>query len=338
LGAGAARFWLVGPTVDLLCFGPGVTVLVTALVLGLRHSGPGGGLAAATVTLWVSWVCVGPHYAATYRRAYGSLERLRAHPWVTLAAPPLLLAAAVLAVRHPATVGLGYFAAYVVWSGYHYSGQSLGLALVYPLRQGARLDATEKRLLAVPLFVSWVLSLLGLFGAAPARNPAYEAVRRAYGGPPPARWLLWLGVCLLAVSFVAVAAVARRRRRRGAPLPWPTWAVLLTQALWFGYGVFDPLFNIMLVPIFHGAQYLAFAGWHACRGPGVARSIVVFAVPVLVGGLAIYPGSFRWLTALPADGLIVAATVASFINLHHFLLDGRIWRLREPAVARSMVA
>jgi hypothetical protein len=30
--------------------------------------------------------------------------------------------------------------------------------------------------------------------------------------------------------------------------------------------------------------------------------------------------------------------VISFINLHHFLLDGRIWRLRERPVVQSMLA
>ena len=35
---------------------------------------------------------------------------------------------------------------------------------------------------------------------------------------------------------------------------------------------------------------------------------------------------------------MVSAAVASAINLHHFLLDGRIWRLRERRVRQVFEA
>jgi hypothetical protein len=291
-------------------------------------------------------MCVGPHYAATYRRAYSSREIIRAHPWVTLAVPVALTLAGALAIRRPTTIGIGFFAVYVAWAGYHYSGQSLGLAMLYPLRQGARLDPREKRLIALPLYVSWLLSLLGLFRlTASARNVAYEAVRRAYSGPPVPTWLTVVGVVALASSFAGVAIVARDRRARGVPLPWPTYAVLSAQVLWFTIGLWNPFFNITLVPIFHSLQYLALTGWHACNGKGAAgpRHLIGFVAAVLVIGLAINPGSFALFGQLAGgafapDPLIVAATVATFINLHHFLLDGRIWRLRERRVVQSMLA
>ena len=34
----------------------------------------------------------------------------------------------------------------------------------------------------------------------------------------------------------------------------------------------------------------------------------------------------------------LAAPATSLVNLHHFLLDGRIWRLRERRVVQSMAA
>src|SRR5262245_49644375 len=121
--------WLFGAAADAFFLGPGATLLIAPAVLALEHLGARA--VASAITLALASICVGPHYAATYRRAYGSREILRAHPWVTLGAPPLLLGLGFLAVRHPDTLGLGYFAAYVGWSGYHYSGQSLGLAMIY---------------------------------------------------------------------------------------------------------------------------------------------------------------------------------------------------------------
>jgi len=341
LRAPATRY-VLGPAADAFLIGPGATIVVAALVLGLMASGRAASATAGTLTLWLAWAFVGPHYGATYRRAYSSLAIMRAHPWVTFVAPPLLLGAAVIAARQPATFGLAYFAAYVGWTGYHYSRQSLGLAMVYPLRQGARLDVNEKRLVSAPLIVSWILSLLGLFrGAGSTRNPAYELVRRAYHGPSVPPWLIGIGLGALAVTCAGVAVVGCRRARRGAPLPWPTYAVLATQVSWSVFGLYQPYFNVMLVPIFHALQYLAFTGWHASHGPGPGRwrRLAFFVVPTVIVGLAIYPGSFSMLKhgLVRGNMMILAAALATFINLHHFLLDGRVWRMREPRVVQSMV-
>ena len=266
------RNYLIGPRADAFFLGPGATILVTAVLLGLRRLGPGAAIASDAMALGLTWVFIGPHYAATYQRAYSSAAVVRAHPWVTLAAPPLLLAATVVAVRHPYDFGLVYFASYVAFTGYHYSGQSLGLALLYPARQGAPLEPLEKRLLAAPLYLSWILTLLGLFGALqPGRNAAFAFVRGRYQGPPVPPWVLLVGLGTLAGSFAGVAWVAARRKRRGVPLPWPTYAVLSAQTLWFTLGLYEPFFNIMLVPVFHAIQYVAFTGWHASRGPSSTR-------------------------------------------------------------------
>jgi hypothetical protein len=339
-----ARFdrFILGPAADLFLFGPGATIVVAGILLALPHLGAGAAGVAGTVTAALSFLLVGPHYAATYRRAYTSRAVVSAHPWVTLVAPPVLIAAALLAVRYPTTVGLAYFGLYVGWSGYHYSGQSLGLAMLYPLRQGVRLEPREKRLLSLPLYVSWILSLLGLFRlSSSARNPAYEAVRHGYLGPPLPAWGVALGLAVLAASLTGVWTVARARRARGVPLPWPTYAVLSAQIAWFTIGLYQPLFNILLVPMFHGLQYLGLTSWHASREPGAggpgrfARYLLV----VLLLGLVVNPGLFMIFRGSDAGrALLSAAAVTSFVNLHHFLLDGRIWRLRERRVVQSMVA
>jgi hypothetical protein len=340
----AARFdrFLFSPALDLLFFGPGATLLVAGVLMALPRMGAAGSELATTLTISLVLLFVGPHYAATYRRAYGSSAVVRAHPWVTLAAPPVLMVAAIAAIRHPTTVGVAYFALYVGWSGYHYSGQSRGLAMLYPLRQGARLDSKEKWMMALPLYVSWILSILGLFRlATPVRTPAHELVRRAYVGPPLAGWVEVVGFATLAVSFAGVAWVARGRIRRGVPLPWPFYAVLSAQVLWFTIGFFEPLFNITLVPVFHSLQYLALTSWHACHGKGEVgkRHFVSYVIVVLILGLAINPGVFHLYGDLDAaKALVVTAAITSFVNLHHFLLDGRIWRLRERPLVQSMIA
>jgi hypothetical protein len=342
--ASAAPFdrFLLGPVADSFFFGPGATLLIGGLLVLLPRLGDGAVGVAANLTLALSFLLVGPHYAATYRRAYTSRDVIREHPWVTLVAPPILIVAALAAVRYPTRIGLLYFGLYVGWSGYHYSRQSLGIAMLYPLRQGARLDAREKRLIALPLYVSWILSLLGMFRlAGPARNPAYEVVRRAYAGTPLPAWAMALGLGALAASTLGVWIVARARRARGVSLPWPTYAVLAAQIIWFTIALYHPLFNLTLVPMFHGLQYLGLTSWHASREPGAGSRgrFAGYALTVLVLGFMIKPLLFMTVTSPDAArALLSTAALASFVNLHHFLLDGRIWRLRERRVVQSMIA
>src|SRR5262249_49242094 len=150
--------------------------------------------------------------------------------------------------------------------GYHYSGQSLGLAMLYPLRQGARLDTVEKRLLAAPLYLSWILSLIGLLRlSGQARNPAYDLVRGAYAGPPLPGWVPPVGIAVLVAGRAGVVVAAGGGARGGVPPPCRTYAVLSAQMLWFSIGLYQPFLNIRLVPVFHSLQYLAFTSWHACR-------------------------------------------------------------------------
>lgn len=328
----AGRF-LLGGWADFAVLGPGFTLVTSALLAGLAAAGR---LAvASTIAFALTLMFVGPHYAATYRRAFASAAILRAHPFVTLAAPVALLGWAVAAVHWPRTVGVAFFATYVIWSGYHYSGQSLGLAMLYPLRQGARLGASEKRLVAIPLYLSWLVSLLGLFrvGVA-ARNPAYELTRAALCSSPLPGWVLVAGALAIGGSLSSVAVLAARRRRAGTPLPGAVWAVVTTQLLWFGIGLWNPFFNVVLVPVFHGAQYLAITSWHQTRGRDPAF-FALYVVTVLALGLVINPGLAALGRAWGGTGPVAAAAVVAFLNLHHFLMDGRIWRLRERKVAES---
>jgi hypothetical protein len=329
---------VLGAAWDLLFLGPGATVLVSAAYVALMALHQTGAAAAFATTL--SLFILGPHYAATYRRAYASAEILRAHPIVTLVAPVALVAAAALAIRSPHGFAPFYFLAYVAWSGYHYSGQSLGVAMLYPLRQRARLDVREKRLLGLPLYASWLVSLAGLMQAGvSARNPAYEIVRDTFAPTQLPAWALGLLLVPLLASFAGIAIVARGRRRRGLPLPRACFGVIATQVIWFGCGLFFPFFSVVLVPVFHSLQYLALTGWHHTRGER-ARGLGAFTAYVLVVlalGLVINPGLLILFVpgGSSAQTATAAAAVISAINLHHFLMDGRIWRMRERRVAQA---
>jgi hypothetical protein len=153
--------------------------------------------------------------------------------------------------------------------------------------------------------------------------------------------MMLLALVPLLASFAGPLVVARARRRRGQPLPRAVYGVLLAQVLWFGVGLFNPFFNIVLVPVFHSLQYLALTGWHRARTEK-SQGLPAFAAyvgTVLALGLVINPGLlaiFSPSVRSPQSG-VIAAAVISALNLHHFLMDGRIWRMRERHVAQAFV-
>jgi hypothetical protein len=212
--------------------------------------------------------------------------------------------------------------------------------MLFPLRQKARLDAREKRLLALPLYGSWILSLLGLMRAGTdARNSAYSIVTATFAPGDLPTWALAALVVPLLASFAGLALVARQRRARGVPLPGLTIAVVVTQVIWFVGGLFHPFFNIVLVPVFHSLQYLALTSWHYTRADARNAQLGRFGLyvaSVLLLGLVINPGLLVAFVGAPSPrAATIAAAVISAINLHHFLMDGRIWRMRERKVAQA---
>jgi hypothetical protein len=326
---------IYGRNVDLLLFGVGGTFLPLAvLTLALQSK-------AAAPALALALTVVGMHYAATYRRAYASWDIVRAHPYVTLVAPVVLAAAAGAALRWPRGIAPLYFLAYVLWSGYHYSRQSVGIAALYPLRQGSPLDAGEKRLLALPLYASWLLSLVAfLQPGAGGRSPAHTYVRASYPGLELGRWALIAAGAVLVASALALVRLARARARRDVPLPAESYVVLAAQVVWFVGGVFDLLFAALLVPVFHSVQYLALTSWHHAKshpGGSRVRLLAVYGVTLLAVWLGLDHGSRMLLATCGVDPTLAVATIATFVNLHHFLLDGRIWRLREQRVRESFL-
>jgi hypothetical protein len=85
---------------------------------------------------------------------------------------------------------------------------------------------------------------------------------------------------------------------------------------------------ILLLPILHAIQYFPFIKMKS-QGLSSWSWLILSAVLVSSGWFF-----FRWLPfyfpAKPFEETIWAAFVLTFFNNHHFFIDGRIWKLRDP--------
>ena len=90
-------------------------------------------------------------------------------------------------------------------------------------------------------------------------------------------------------------------------------------------------------PFFHCAQYLAVIA-HRHRQSGDVRPIFLFA-GLVFGGFALFHAPPHLVPRLfPIDGLRGTLLVVALINLHHFWLDGVMWRRPKQAPAPAAPA
>jgi hypothetical protein len=151
-------------------------------------------------------------------------------------------------------------------------------------------------------------------------------------------------------GLVAFAPIARRAPARALLAPLTLY---LTQALWFvmpvvvsGIGSIDTpqtRYSSGMLAVMHSAQYLWITRYFARRDAEQSAraggwSPWRYWTTLVAGGIALFLpvpwlASYGWHLDFTTSVFIVAAIV----NLHHFMIDGVVWKLRNPRVGRVLV-
>lgn len=336
MAAARGAGWLWNPWTDLLigCAGWSLPLLAISDALSRSHGG-GVLLGFSLLTL----VCNHPHYAATIARAASSAERRAAYR-VYLVHLPLLLAAAGAAMLCWPPLVPAFFTAYVLWSPWHYSGQNFGLLLLVARRAGA---APDRRLLRVAFLASyavWVVTVQ----SRPSSDPYVWSLDL-----PPSL----VDPLALAGVLVFLAAGSAALGRMGSGLGWravvPPALLLSSQTLWFvapwvvqvaaGRGVSPVYAATGALAFMHCAQYLWLTVWVARREGGArAWHPWRYGTALVLGGIALFTVA-PWIASAAGGADLREATliVIALVNLHHFLLDAALWKLRDQRTAALLL-
>jgi len=350
--------WLLGPASDLIfgCgIGYGVFFLFQVFAGGTMRSWMPFAL-LPTLTLLIA----GPHYGATLLRVFQRREDRQKYGffalWVTV-----ILGIAFLAGLQSAVVGSAILTLYLTWSPWHYSGQNYGIALMFLGRRGIRITLPIKRLIYASFVCSYILLFFSMHGG--SRTADYAPV--SYGSTiysftsleiPSSFSLVVVGVAALGYLGSIAGAVFLLLRRASARDLVPTFLLIAVQGLWFTIPVLsrltgllqgvDPFSNqhakyaFMWIAVGHSVQYLWITSYYA-KQSGLARAHSGFLARSLIVGTAAWilpllvfaPSA---LGQLPKD-MGLGVVTASIVNLHHFILDGAIWKLRDSRVARILM-
>ena len=294
--------------------------------------------------LLLMWVINWPHFSMSTYRLYESREHVRQYPLTAYVIPWIVAGALVLCYVEPKVVAPYFVKIFILWSPYHFSGQTIGVALLYARRCGVRVGGWERRGLTWFVYGTFLLSSIRAEAARDGFD-YYGIVYPGFGVPAWAIRATEIGFWTSAVLFAGLIAAWSVRNRRF--MPAIVLMAPLAQYVWFVQSIYKPSFQ-EFVPLFHSLQYILIA-WSIQLGEklqlgrlepsraGVAGATARWGLVNLVGGVALFYllpeiGVLAGFDRLFSTGVVFAA-----VQIHHFFVDGVIWKLRDERVANPLM-
>jgi len=336
------RLWIYAPAVDLLI---GCGAWSAPLLLLTAFVATGKAAQWSFVFYLLALLFNYPHFMATAYRAYRSYDELTRYRFYTIHLALLLACAGLIAhLWYPLLPWI--FTIYICWSPWHYTGQNFGLAMMFARRAELSPTENERRALHLSFIASYVMLMLS-FHTGPSTDPMIISLAIPSAVTLPAR-------ITLAGFFVGASgwAVWSLGRRGGWKAVLPTATLVTTQFLWFllpalvellsGKEVPQTRYSSGILAVLHSAQYLWITSYYQrneARAAGNASwSFARYLLILVAGGIALFiPGPWIVSRAFHTDFGASFLTFTALVNLHHFLLDGAIWKLRDSRIARYLL-
>ncbi len=302
---------------------------------------------------WLTVLLNNPHFMASYRLLYRSREQVSQYRWSSIYMPLLLLGAAGFCLLGQTQVlpgggvlsqaseillqALGAVASlYLAW---HYNGQAWGMTASFLYMAGIRVTRYERSCIRsaywslTAFHVLWSLSLF-LRG-----NEMLAQTTDA---------VFVLSLLMIPVGIHGFRSVSRRTRKR---VPWA--ALLPWIAIYFWYGlVYMHDYALIFLQLSHSLQYLCFTSRVeinlANRKPsrsklrmlGMPFSVCLLYLVMLGSGWLVFElYRFVPMTTPQEKALWVGlGLLGVIVNIHHYFVDGTIWKISNPKVRRDLFA
>ena len=338
----SASPWIYRPWLDLTvgCGAWSAPLLAIALFMPATHSH------AWAMTFYLLAIVFNyPHFMATIYRAYHTRENFDKYRFVTLHVTLLILATGVLMHASPRLFP-GIFTLYIYWSPWHYSGQNYGLLMMFAKRSGAVVTPGERKWLRGAFIASYCM-LLGSFVTGGSNDPLILTPGLSAKFTLPLR--LGLGITFALFTFMGFRRIVREHGARAVLAPL---TLAFTQFLWFVLPTLLELNSASQVPqtryssgilaVLHATQYIWITSYFQRREALAAGKsnwrITTYFLTLLAGGIALFiPGPWLVSFVFHYDFTTSFLIFMSLVNIHHFILDGRLWKLRDARVSSLLV-
>ena len=331
--------WIHNPALDLIVGCGAWSLPLILLGYSSLSNSPTWAITFYGLALFLNY----PHYMSTLYRAYHNESDFRKYRIFTIHITGLVLLTALLS--HLRFSFLPWiFTLYLTLSPWHYSGQNYGLFMMFARRAGAQIEENTRQAIYSAFVLSYAILFLNLH-AGPS-DQLFLSI-----GIPDKTGLVVRGV--LAIAFLGFSTYGIRGlvRQIGWKAMTPPMVLFSTQILWFfvpgllallkGISLPQSRYSTGVLPLMHSAQYLWITSYYA-RREAVAekrtwRPFAYFAIQI-VGGIALFvPGPWLASYVFHYDFTSSFLIFTALVNLHHFILDGAIWKLRDGRIAALLL-
>ena len=346
--------WLYGPASDLLLgCGLGYALFVAIFLFADTQALVADWVPVAIVFLGL--ITNSPHYGATLIRVYEKRADRRKYAFFTVYLT-IALAALFVAGLHFLWMGSFLITLYITWSPWHFAGQNYGLAVMFLRRRQIEVPPGLKRLIYLSFVCSFLMSFFLIHGPLQALGllPVPSFQREVYEflslGLPPR--VAEAGLAISGLGYVGsiLAAGTLLLRRSSLRDLAPTASLVALQAMWYAIPAFMAATNTLTFESFalssiwiafaHSIQYLWVTSYYS-RQSGDDRRISGYMLKTLLWGSAatVFPAMVFAPNLLGTVSFHAGLGILLFsvINIHHFALDGAIWKLRDGSVARILL-
>lgn len=330
--------WLRGPGFDLSFVFGTVAVAVIATIVAIFDQS----LFVPILMLDV-WLLGAHHVVATYTRLCFDRASFIQHRFLVLGLPFLVFGGTLAMVQ-----GVGVWmvtSLYLYWQWFHYTAQSWGVSQIYRRKSGLPLQKNNP--LAKATF--YLLPLWGIL------YRSYQAPETFLGQelrviPVPAIAVnVAATVAIVALSLWAIARI-RDAWNKQLPVAYTLYMSSHIAVFAIGYLIIDDItLGWLVLNIWHNAQYILFVWmFNTNRFKGgvedQSRFLSYLSQPKhwwLYFGVCIalstvlYKGIEVFQDPLISIGLPLLVFYQT-LNFHHYIVDGRIWKVRQPALQKTL--
>ena len=295
-----------------------------------------------------------PHFMASYRLLYRSADQIRKYRWSSIGVPIILAILSIVVLLSGATdrtllegdssVGARLLEAMnigvMVYLGWHYNMQAWGIICTYLFLGNLRLSTREKWMIKSGLVVLVGMHAL-LWIAASPMMVTYKAIEIACVSITPF-------VPFIVFPFFIAGGLGfyRLSIRTGIRIPLNALVPWLAVYVWY-YGVLnyhDIVGISIVVQLAHALQYLvvttrveANVGEKKHGRNGLVFTVAVYIVLLSLGYVVFeLPGIIGMQTELTTVYTSGLTMLVISINLHHFFVDGVIWKISNPDVRKDL--
>lgn len=318
---------------DVLFIG-GTSILTFFIISALNYTHPTP--QAIRLASWLTWIANSPHFFASSHRLYQTRDRITQFPLTSFLVPVFLSLVLTGALVSPLWIAPYLVKIYLLWSPYHYSGQSYGISLLYARRAKVYLNSWARWFLALFIFGTFLSS--NADSEVSTRGNSYYGIHYpGFGISPVLPVLLKWATLFSALGFFLFCLKWWVNHKKRFPVIILVPAI--SQFIWFQLGSKSSAFNLF-VPFFHSVQYLFIVYFMSLKDedgkhPDFNRSFKVskftlkWVCTQFIGGVFLFhllPYSFT-LFGLSSD--FVQGTVLVVVQIHHFFVDAVIWKIKK---------